>query len=50
MRDLNINETMLVNGGTETTDAVKENARTAVETCGAGNVKSVSDTGFECKA
>lgn len=31
------------------TAAVSRNANTAVATCGQGNVKSVSTTGFECK-
>ncbi|MBD3585476.1 hypothetical protein HHX48_07010 [Salinimonas sp. HHU 13199] len=30
-------------------NSVKENAKIAVDTCGAGNVKSVSTSGFECK-
>ncbi len=50
MRELNINELILVNGGTETaSEAVRKNAKTANETCGVGNVKSVTTTGFECK-
>lgn len=31
------------------TAAVSANANTAINTCGKGNVKSVSTTGFECK-
>lgn len=30
-------------------EKVRANAATATNTCGPGNVKSVSTTGFECK-
>ena len=51
MRELNVNEIEQVNGGEGETssEAVKANAKVAVDTCGAGNVKSVSKDGFECK-
>ncbi len=52
MRNLGVREIQEVNGGNEgatsTTDDVRTNAQTAKETCGAGNVKSVTSTGFEC--
>tara|TARA_B100000809_G_scaffold254392_1_gene291530 strand:+ start:319 stop:477 length:159 start_codon:yes stop_codon:yes gene_type:complete len=52
MKELATHEMEQVNGGNEgqsDTDKVRENARTAVDTCGAGNVKSVTTEGFECK-
>jgi hypothetical protein len=48
MKLLTLAQTQAVAGGSNT-DAVAKNAATAVATCGAGNVKSVSTTGFECK-
>ena len=45
MRELNVNEIEQVNGGSELSD----NAKIALDTCGTGNVKSVSKDGFECK-
>lgn len=51
MRLLETKEMEVVAGGTAAEDAaaVRANAQTANATCGQGNVKSVSTTGFECK-
>ena len=51
MRILETKEIEVVAGGTASEDAaaVRANAQQAELTCGKGNVKSVSTTGFECK-
>lgn len=50
MKLLTLAQTQAVAGGEQSnTDAVARNAATAVATCGPGNVKSVTTTGFECK-
>jgi hypothetical protein len=51
MRELNVSEMKEVNGGEGETasEAVRKNAQTANDTCGKGNVKSVTKDGFECK-
>ena len=51
MRLLETKEIEVVAGGTAADDAaaVRANAQTAENTCGKGNVASVSTTGFSCK-
>lgn len=51
MQELNMVEIGQVSGGADKTDTQKvtENASTAISTCDAGNLKSVSTTGFECQ-
>ncbi|MEH8017442.1 hypothetical protein MN202_09365 [Rheinheimera muenzenbergensis] len=51
MQELTFEQVEVVSGGEgqSTSDAVRENAKTAGDTCGAGNVKSVTKDGFVCK-
>ena len=47
MVHLTMNEMESVNGGIDQSKVAK-NAERAEKTCGKGNVKSVSETGFSC--
>ena len=53
MKALEGTDLLVVTGGAgsgpSTAELIRENATTAVDTCGPGNVKSVSTTGFSCK-
>ncbi len=50
MRNLKLEEVLEVHGGEESaSETVARNAETAEKICGAGNVKSVTTEGFECK-
>lgn len=50
MRELNVSEVNEVSGGTESSsEAVAKNVQVAEAVCGKGQVKSVSNDGFECK-
>jgi hypothetical protein len=50
MRNLEIKEVQEVRGGNgKATETIKTNAQTALDTCGVGNVDSVTTDGFKCK-
>ncbi|WP_158447840.1 hypothetical protein [Aquimarina longa] len=49
MRNLKIEEVLEVKGGDGEVATIKEITKIAEETCGQGNVKSVTTKGYECK-
>ena len=49
MKKLTLQDMLIVIGGVGDSDTLSKNARIAVVTCGVGNVKSVSLSGFVCK-